>query len=810
METTAAEVKVREALSAIGQYFADTIPPLHAAESLGVLLHQPAQLMASEIITWVSSQYRTKEENAAVADYLFHAVCKLQYLAHLQLISEQQLAPYLGSVKPLLLEYCPAEDRPALAENFNHIVIAETATEVPINYIYRQRNYGESEPGLWDRPVSQQARDRRLSILWNRLKSETRQPAAPGGSERREALVPHLIATATSDTHSGEEFRKFQENLKSLGINSATDQIFRILSQSLPGWAVSNLGADTAKSRNPAIEAMSQIIHLAENPGESGKRFQEMVQAAIEQCNTGSLARAATMFDLALRIASGGKLDPAMVAGVRKTAHRSLDQNRLRDLAKEPARHRLLRKVLSFFDEFTEKNLLETLRHETKRDRRRLLLGLLEIYGDSARKAAFERLRELLAVTDVALDWHFARNLVCILNGSFRGGDIPFEAEIDVASRLLNLSLPSPLVKEAAKYAGQLKCSRSEELLISMAEELENIVIKEAASGKEPSQKLSLLDRVLFTLAHYGTPKAHGFVVSHGMSGREELGDTAARLAYLSSQDLTGDPESLSQLIRFLKGKIPRKLLGVTIHKNDEQLVHAVKALSSTPAPVVRVVFKDIASQFPDARFGQAAGAALKEFEVSEKSRTAGGRMMKGDLDLFGLPDLLEHLNQMQGSGTLTLKDAKGNPAGTFSLLAGHIQSCSAGRLAGIEAAYQLLEKPIAGTFVFQGQKSSEGQEQAGGTKFPHLRAVLAEGMRRYDELERARAIVPDFSRLKRKGPEPTKGVEKEDAELFDLIWQKTANGTSPEECEAICPADSYRVRSMLARWVEEGILTVE
>jgi predicted RNA-binding protein len=48
------------------------------------------------------------------------------------------------------------------------------------------------------------------------------------------------------------------------------------------------------------------------------------------------------------------------------------------------------------------------------------------------------------------------------------------------------------------------------------------------------------------------------------------------------------------------------------------------------------------------------------------------------------------------------------------------------------------------------------------------------------------------------------------DAALADLIWQKTAAGTSPEECEAVYPADSYRIRGILAHWVEEGILIVE
>ena len=738
METSLSDNKISEALSTVGQFFSDTIPPVHAAESVGILMTQPPQLMASEIITWISRQNQIQGRNASVADYLFHAVCKLQYIAHLQLISGQLLAPYLDRVKNLLLDYCPTEDRQLLNENFGHIEMSDMVQAVPLNLIYRQKSSNEPESGAWGGPISQQSRDRRLSILWSRLKSEVGQPGLPAGMENREELVPHLIATAAANAHSGEELRKFQENLKSLGIDSGTDQIFRTLSHSLPGWMVSTTGADAVESHNPAIEAMSKIIHLAEDYREGCKRFEDMVQAAIEQFNTGSLARAATMLDLALGIASEGNLDPLVVANVRKTAHTSLDMNRLRDLVKERDKHRLLRKVLNFFDEFEVQNILDSLQHENKRDRRRMLLGILDVYGGTARKIAFTRLKELLAVTDVATDWHFARNLVCILNGTPGNGEVPFEEEMELIARLLEPSQPVALVKEAIKYAGQIKSARSEDLLIRTANELEKTVCEHAAPAKEAAQKISLLDRTIFALAHYGTPKACRIVVNHGVSGLDELGDTAARLTYLSSQDLTADSESLASLIRFLKSRTPRKLLGMTIGKNDQSLFHAIKALSSTPAPMVRQVLREIATQFPETKFGETAAHTLRGFEASDKPGSPQSRMMTGDLDLFGLPDLLQQLSREQLNGTLTVKDANGNPVGTFSLLAERIQNCSAGRLEGVEAAYQLLEKPVEGTFVFQGRNKSEFPEQPDKQRFPDLDSILSEGMRRYDELQKS------------------------------------------------------------------------
>jgi hypothetical protein len=810
MEAATVNPNISEALAAVGQYLSDTIPPVQAVEPVVTLLAQPTQLMVSEILEWIPAQFKGDNRNISYADYLFHAVTKLHYLMQLQLISEQALAPYLDSVKLLLLDRCPPGDRRLLQENFGRLGMSDTVTATPIGLIYRQMKSGESESRIAEGASPGQSRERRFSMLRDRLQSAVRQAEDCPADESAEDLIPHMIATAASDARSSEEFRRLQENLKSLGIASGTDHIYRTLSQSLPGWMIASTGKETLKSHNPAVEAMSQIIHLAEDRWEGCKRFQDLVQAAIEQFNKGSYARAATMLDLALVISSDEKVDPSAVMSIRKTAHESLDYNRLRALIKDQDRQTLLRKILSFFDEFSAKNLLDSLKKEEKRDRRRLLLDLLETHGDAARTLVLERLKELLASTNVAIDWHFARNLVCILNRIPRTGDVPAGDEIDMVAPLLRLSLPAPLIKEALSFAGRTRCTQSEDLLISTADKLETVVADYAKSGRDATQKLSLLDRTIFALAHYGTPKGYRRVVKHGLGRSEGMGDAVSRLAYLSNQDLTNDKESLAILIQFLKSQVPRKLLGMTIQKNEQPLIYTIRALSSTHTPVVRQALERLSERFPETKIGQTAAGVLKEFEAADKPGIQMDRMLTGDLDLFGLPDLLQQLNLMQATGTLTLKDAKGYPAGTFLLVAGRMQDCNAGRLQGAEAAYQLLEKPILGTFVFQGQRNSGAPAPPEEDKTSDLASVLAEGMRRYDELQRTRALVPDFCRLKRKGPQPIPRHGQEDAEIFDLIYQKTAAGTSPEECEAICPADAYRVRAVLARWIEEGILMVE
>jgi hypothetical protein len=809
MEPAALDAKTREALYAIGQYLSDVIPPVHVAEPVAILLKQPARLMAAEIIKWLPTQIHG-DTRVSAADYLFHAISKLHYLGQLQLIRGDVLAPYLDSVMQILLDNCPAAAREILRENFKHVGTAETTAATPISLIYRNKQPGETESKIQEDFNLGETQSRHFSILLNRLKSESREQVSIERELGGEDPVSQLVATAVSETHTSEEFHKFQENLRSLGIKSETDQIYRTLSRSLPGWVIPTTETGAAKSHNPAIEAMGQIIQLAETRWEASKRFGDMIQTAIEQFNTGSLARAATMFDLALGISFYGKLDPESVMRVRGSMHESLDVNRLRDLAKDREKRRLLRKVLTFFHEFAVDHMLDRLQKEEKRDRRRLLLSLLEVHGKAARRMAFERLREQLGKTNVATDWHFTRNLVCILNDIPRDRDVSLKEEIELVAPLLRLSLPGPLIKEAIRFAGQTKCEESEALLISTADKLEKAVIERVASEKDPTQLISLLDRTIFALAHFGTPKGYGRVVKHGISRDDVLGDTMARLAYLSSQDLTTDRESISTLAQFIKSKMPRKLLGVTIQKNENLILHVIKALSSTPDIIVRLTLEIVASQFPEEKFGQAAAAVLEEFKSLDKQQVRAEHTLTGDLDIFGLPDLLQQLDRLQVTGALTLKDKKGNLVGTFSLLAGQMQHCKVGRLEGKEAAYQLFEKPAGGAFVFQGQRNSRGERTPEGQGLADLNSIVAEGMRRYDELQRLCAIVPDCALLKPNGNPPVPHSDEEDAALVDQVWQKMAVEGSPEECEAICLADSYRIRKLLASWVEQGLLTVE
>ena len=121
-----------------------------------------------------------------------------------------------------------------------------------------------------------------------------------------------------------------------------------------------------------------------------------------------------------------------------------------------------------------------------------------------------------------------------------------------------------------------------------------------------------------------------------------------------------------------------------------------------------------------------------------------------------------------------------------------------------MEAVYQLFEKPFPGTFAFVSRHDVSGQ---GAISAPlDIVSLLLEGVRRHDEFKRAAALVPDQVSLEPTGARST-ALPGEDQAFMKLVWSTTANGTTPLECEASVKTDGYRVRRLLAHWVEEGAM---
>ena len=316
-----------------------------------------------------------------------------------------------------------------------------------------------------------------------------------------------------------------------------------------------------------------------------------------------------------------------------------------------------------------------------------------------------------------------------------------------------------------------------------------------------------LLDRVVAALARFGTPKARRAVVDHAFRKKPELGNAMERLSELAGQDLSGDSELVERLLAAFKSNSPHKLLGIVLHPNDQALKYIIDALSTTPAPAVRRALEGLIKKFPALEISKAAAKALASLEGKQQIPEAPYDTRSGELDLFGLPALVQGLAEASVSGSLLLRDATGQPFATLRFQEGRLKDCETGGLRGEDAFYQLLERPRAANFHFTRQ-SEQGSETPGGPAPMEVLPLCLEGMRRYDEFQRTAALVPDHAVLKPGTARATPHPDELDGMFVNELWQKAGAGTTPTGCEAEIAADCFRIRRQLAHWVESGALT--
>ncbi|HEY8132809.1 MAG TPA: hypothetical protein VII12_13070, partial [Thermoanaerobaculia bacterium] len=103
---------VQTALIDIQRYLMDQIPPLTASDAIETLMTQPPQLLMRQIHAWAMEQSRLQQ--AAMSDFLFHALKKVYLFASLKLLDRAAVEAYLNGVIPLAMQACPADERELL------------------------------------------------------------------------------------------------------------------------------------------------------------------------------------------------------------------------------------------------------------------------------------------------------------------------------------------------------------------------------------------------------------------------------------------------------------------------------------------------------------------------------------------------------------------------------------------------------------------------------------------------------------------------------------------------------------------------
>jgi len=557
-------------------------------------------------------------------------------------------------------------------------------------------------------------------------------------------------------------------------------------------------------------EALHRMVAQEPDRARANARWEQMLWEAVGHFNEGSIARAVTVLELAARMLEEGEVDPETAAAVVAVAHERLSRDRLMEAALDLTRRPLLRKVLDRFPGLSAHRLIDQLSIEPDRQARRLLLALLEAGGAKSRQTILERL-EVTHGGPIRHDaWHLQRNLIYVLNRIPPPADFDPAWELRVVSVLTNVRLPVQLVREAVQFVGGLPLEAAGSHLVQRMREVEKILVDGKEDVHPVPQLWRLANAIASALARAGTSEARAALVEHALSFHPRLGDTASRLADLAGADLRGQPEVCAALLDSLAVLAPMRVLGVMSTRNERALVAIVRALAATRTPEVRRALEDIAKRYEDREFGKLARQATRfEIELAPTPGTGRGALeesaLSGDLRVFGLPNLLQSLQQSQATGQLNLRGENGNVFAVFRLAAGRLAACVAGGLRGETAFYQAFQQPAAGTFEFV--RDQEVAPLPEGTQ--DLTLLLLEAVRRDDNLRRDRLVVPDEAFLRATGQRPTTPPGESDGELVRLIWTRVREGTTVIECELAARRDYYTVRRLLAHWVREGAAQV-
>ena len=644
---------------------------------------------------------------------------------------------------------------------------------------------------------------RRLSLLEQRLRREgiSQGPAAEAARRR---VGSQAITAAATEAKSEQELEDHLRRLRSAGVESGAQQVFRNLGQELADWAMPKAIVSDTADLGPADEvvAMKNIVSLPEDPIEVARRFRHLVSAATEQFNSGNLGRAVQMFELATKLASEKKVEAGFMEPILRKGHEALDDRRLRQYMDKPDRHAQLLSVMAFFAAGLGPDpLLDQLETEERRERRKLLLDLLVVHGEPARALARARLE---ASVDVAASDFARRNWIYLLRLVPRPADEAADGEIDVVARFAAPGNPGFLAKEALTHLGQTRHPRAAKALVSLLGAWEQELEREDLDESAREEGLASLDRIASALARQESAEGWRALVEHALSGDPELGDMATRLAELGSRDLSASPEVVETLVDAIRDSLPRGMLGRLVGRKGHDVPALVGALAGTRTPEVRALLEEVRKRFAGQEAGRAAARALEGLLATAAPAAVAG--LSGELDPYGLPALLHRLAEGKATGTLNLlpKEGGGAPA-TIGFSQGRPATARWAHREGEAAVYQLFERPFAGNFAFD----ASAAQPAGGGALPELGVLVKEGVRRARELRRTSAVVPEELPLEATGAAPGTVVDEPDYDLIVPLWGKACARLNVRQMEAELAADAFRVHRPLAQWLEEGALRI-
>lgn len=816
-DPTVTSESARQAFGELQRYLADEIPPLTAAEAAEVVVRLPAKYGAEIVRRWVETQLTAPDRVASVSGYVFHAVKKFHHLSEVGVVDRGTMDRYVTELSRAVVRMVPEREQTELRLKLSRITEVETTLSSRVTVLNRVSVAGETPERVGDLPEggggprpAARATSPRLRMLLGRLDEVRETLAADSTSEEAQSLLARVVAKAAAETGDAEALREVLAQVRSAGVEASLDRkMFRLIGNQLPEWGIGHEegGAPTPNVRL-LLDAMRRIVALSGSREEGLQRFSEMVYAAIDQLNEGHLAQAVAMLDVAQGLIDDKQVDGELARVVKNRAQVAVALTPLRRFSAAAPKHGLLRKVLWFFPAFSPEALLNRIDGEPKRETRKLLLSLIEAHGPPCRPLLLDRLTGYLRETIPDPHGFYARNAIFLLRRIPRGNGSDLTRELDLLRAFAEPDRPFMVKKEAVGAIAAVDLPEAEALLLERLEEYEKAAVRGAGSDS-PEETAEIFDRTCVALTARGSRDAVRAVAKHASLRDPRLGDTFGRLRHLSGADLSHDPDLVARLLEALRKSLPSRVLGVVVGGRSPETEALVASMSGTKDPRVISLFEEIATRYEGRPFAEAAFDALGKLRAGPVGSTAPpdavpAESMTGDLEVFGLPALLQSLGDVGQTGRLFILEKNGQPRATMIFRDGKIATCETGPLRGLDAVAQLMERPRPGTFRFE--KASPADLPPRGLAMDVLATIL-EAIRRHDEFQEDRALVPEGSTLM-PGSTPASTPEgEEDEEFVKLVWREAAKGTAPETCEEVVGSDAYRVRRLYAHWFETGAL---
>lgn len=795
--------KVETALIDFERYLQDEIPPSAASDPLATLMAQPPDILMQKVATWTGEQFRQRA--VPPRELLLHALKKIYVVGELALLDREAVANYLDRVTGVAMRICPEPERDQLRRDLTAMRMSRSTTAALSAGGVPARAPTLSIPMAVSAEEARTAKQYALAFDWLTRQQQASAAAVAAGGQAAPPdpqAFAQLLTMAAAQSQNGQQLNQYLEQLRPLA-GGREGNVFVILGGAMPSWEVQGQAPGAGKAPSQ-VGAMERIIDLAESPEVALRRIRELVTAAIDKFNEGALAASVWMLDVAEDTIKERKLDPTVVDQIRKEAVERIDAVQLRKYAETKRRHAALKLVLGLFPQLQLATLCRKLRGETRAEQRRSILGFIEAYGPDGRECALGELERELQRDDV--DTYYLRNLIYLLHRISRESNETLDRELAVLTQASAPHQNIYVVKEAVTALGQIKTDGAVKVLITRLAEFEALLLRPARAETPVGEVHKLLDRIISALARIGTSTALITIARHGMQANPALGDTRARLAALSQHDLSFDEGAVAILLKALRDEIPGRLMGRLLPKKQDGTVHLIEALSGTRSDEAEEVFRDIAQRFPDQDVGRAASQVLAK---ATPPAPAGGpsepaATLTGELEFFGLPSVMQSLGEMRATGMLTLTNKKKETAAKLVFVEGKFLNAQLGIVRGADALYQALERPVAGSFAFVPLPPEKVKSEIEPRE---IMGLLLEGIRRNDELQRLLAVVPDQMSVTKTGVKPAPMAEETDAALVREVWMKAATGATIAECERELPIDTYRVRRLVAHWLEQGAL---